>query len=160
MQRRQVLCQLSALAALGAVWPASASLASTHQDLAATLFELYAAQSVRLSISNAARQRPPGTDAVLAPHAPAMLRALDRHRTAFLSAMNRALAAHVPDAQMPILKTALQTSPPALDAEQRRLLFEVDAEFRREAQPVIGAMTTDIALMIATTLAEQSAQAR
>jgi hypothetical protein len=160
MQRRQLLSSLGALAAVSAVWPAHAAVGPAHQDVASALFELYAAQSVRLSITNAIRQRPPGTDAVLAPQAPAMLRALERHRAAFLVPMSRAVAAHVPGTLLPSLTAALQTSPPTLDDQHRRLLFDVDAEFRREAQAVIGAMTTDIALMIAATLAEQSSRAR
>lgn len=162
MQRRCVMAGLAgtiAGAAIGVAPGAAMAATAAHRSLAEALFDLYAAQSVRLSITNAARQRPPGTAETLAPHVPAILRQLARHREPFADAMARALAVHVPEPDAGRIRDAVTSTPPTLDDRQRQMLLEADAEFRREAQAVIGAITADIALMIATTLAEASKSA-
>lgn len=148
---RRVLLVAVSSAACAAIAPSQAA-SPAHSDLAAWLFDLYAGQSVRLSIANALRGRPPGTEEVLVAHAPGMVQQLARHRDRFVSRMTQALQATMTEAQtMEVLRQA-KAGPGQLDEASRRLLFDVDAAFRRDAQDVIGAMTTDIGLMIAATL--------
>lgn len=148
--RRTVLGALTALLVASGSAPVAAS--PVHQDLASWLFDLYAAQSVKLSIANALRGRPPGTEDVLTAHAPGMVQQLARHREKFQARMSQALLATMTEAQAATVLRQARSDPPQLDDASRRLLFEVDAAFRRDAQDVIGAMTTDIGLMIAATL--------
>jgi hypothetical protein len=126
-----------------------------YRQAATWLFDLYAGQSVRLSIANAIRNRPPGTEQVLAPQLPIMVTALARHRDAFIMAMARPLQAQFNTAEIASLLQQATSEPLALDDVTRQKLVEVDADFRRESQTVIRAMTTDIGLMIATSLSEQ-----
>jgi hypothetical protein len=138
---------------------AQTAASSAYQTAGEWLFELYAGQSVRLSVANALRQRPPGTEQVLTATLPVMVKALERHRAAFVAAMIGPLQSHFDASSIGPLLAAAKTSPPILDEEQRRRLFEVDADFRRDQQAVIGAMTLDIGLMIAATLSEKKSDA-
>jgi hypothetical protein len=134
---------------------AAAAADAAYAAISAWLFDLYLQRSAQLTIANAARSLPGAVD-VLQPRVPAMLAVLARHRDGFDVAMQRALRAQMPAATALALQRNLAVTPVPLDAATRGSLLAVDAEFRREAQVVIGAITGDLASMVADTLSRSA----
>lgn len=154
MRRRAVVGGLLALAsavAAGPAWPQGPAVDGAYADVAAWLFDLYIGQSIRLTLQQAARQRP-GADTELARHAPVMARVLERHRAPFASAMTQALREAIGDGAIRDVQARARRTPSDLDEATRQRLVATDQVFRRDHQGVIRAITSDLGLMVAEAL--------
>jgi hypothetical protein len=160
MQRRAILAAMAAAGVAGASLPFVRSAAAqtqtqtdaTYRAVAHWLFDLYLQRSIELTIFNATRAQPAAQD-VLVPRLPAMRAILARHREPFAAAIDRPLRTHVSVDAASQLAKRIASPTPVLDDAMRERLTAVDAEFRRDSQSVIRAITADLGTMVADTLA-------
>ncbi len=142
-----VLCSTGARAQVEA--PA---VSAAYDTVGRWLFELYLNQSIRLTVANMAQARPDAT-AVLAPQMPAIAKVLDRHREDFTRAMRDPLRAHFGPGEVTAFAVRLAKPPLDLDEATRTRLIAVDADFRRDGQKAIRAITYDLGTIVAEALA-------
>lgn len=138
--------------ATGAV--AQTATDAVYASIAAALFERYVEGAIGATVRNAARARPEA-EAVLIEETPRLRAFLGKHQVAFTAAMLPGLAQQVPAGDAEALAARLKAVPLVLDAVSGQRLIEADAEFRRNGQAVLRAMTVELDLVVARVLADR-----
>jgi hypothetical protein len=130
----------------------SPAVSAAYDTVGRWLFDLYLSQSIRLTVANVTQTRP-DAQAVLGPQMPAIAKVLDRHREDFERAMQPQLRAHFTPADVTAFAARLAKPPLDLDTATRSRLIAVDADFRRDGQKAIRALTFDLGTIVADALA-------
>lgn len=162
MTRRAVRAALIAVLVLGgpcgiaAPWHATAqaetaAASAAYDGVARWLFDLYLSQSIRLTVATVSQARPEAS-AVIGPQVPAITKVLDRHRQEFVSAMQQPLRAHFNATEAAALAERVTKQPLDLDQATLQRLVQVDADFRRDGQKTIRALTFDLGSIVAEAL--------
>ncbi len=126
--------------------------AAAYDAIGRWLFDLYLNQSIRLTVANVAQARP-DAPVVLGPQMPAIAKVLDRHRDDFIRAMRDPLRAHFNHSDAATFATRLAKPPIDIDDTTRARLVAVDADFRRDGQKAIRAITFDLGIIVTDALA-------
>ena len=125
---------------------------TAYETTARWLFDLYLNQSIRLTVANSAQKRP-DAPAILTPQLAAIARVLERHRADFAAAMGAPLRGQFSAPEIAAFSARLSKPPVDLDEPTRQKLIAVDADFRRDHQRIIRAMTFDLGSIVAEALA-------